>query len=467
MDSTSEINIETYIENNQIDEAIILIDEKFKSDELSEDEKIHLYLSKLRLLREKGYLDKASLIVDLLQNQDRYNLNDYQLVEFHTNLAYLMWWSGKYDESENLISRIYEIIDHKNLDSTSTIMRCKGTLAHLTGLNHTEYGNTIQSQNHLLDALELRNKYGNKIEIATTKITLGFAYYVQGSYERSLQYYEEAQDIFVRLNNAQGIGRSKFLAGIIYFVLGRLEIGEYLLKEAYSYSEDNDNDVFKSRVLLNLLRIEIEKNDTSDEFEGYYEKLQNIVGKNPGIPLIFFRFRFIEALRLRISPRLMDKVEAAKVFQTILKSSEIDLELRILTIKYNIEYLLDEYRLYGEEIVLLEIKELLQVMEKIGTKESATAILIQSLILQSKLSLVEGNLQNARKVLDKSLEIGKQSDNLNFGEEVLAEIDYLEKHIEEWQTMSRMNIHLYEKFEKARVMEYLKSTQDIIKGFRS
>ena len=44
MNSPSSINIEPYIENDKIDEAIELINEKFKNKNLSSDERIKLYI---------------------------------------------------------------------------------------------------------------------------------------------------------------------------------------------------------------------------------------------------------------------------------------------------------------------------------------------------------------------------------------------------------------------------------------
>ena len=125
-----------------------------------------------------------------------------------------------------------------------------------------------------------------------------------------------------------------------------------------------------------------------------------------------------EGLILKQNPRIKEKVKSQELFKKLLADERLFLDLKVIATLNYCEILIEELKLYGAPEVLTQVKSLITELHENAIKEQKPQLMVQSLLLKTKLLLVEGNLKDAEKILlqarEKAAEIGFRFESTDF-----------------------------------------------------
>ena len=81
---------------------------------------------------------------------------------------------------------------------------------------------------------------------------------------------------------------------------------------------------------------------------------------------------------------------------------------------------------------------------------------VEGLILESKITLLKGQIGKAIEILDQAYIIAEQRDLDRLKNQVSLERKILNSEIEKWTELFNRNAHMYELIQQSKITEYLK-----------
>lgn len=135
-------------------------------------------------------------------------------------------------------------------------------------------------------------------------------------------------------------------------------------------------------------------------------------------------------------------------------------ELKILAMKHYCELLLNEFQLYEEAEVLQEVTKILLDLEEIGETQGSYSVKVEALILQSKLTLLTGELDSTLKLLEKASTIANDKGMILLQNQVKEEILNCETEFEKWRVLVDKGGSSAEKIKLSKCMEYINYIQE-------
>jgi tetratricopeptide (TPR) repeat protein len=308
--------------------------------------------------------------------------------------------------------------------------------------------------------------------IVTMSNMLGYYHYLQGNFVKALVHLDSAQSISKENNFRIGLAFSYYNRAKIF--KSRNEIGESLelflksLNLFYSDLDSNDGqsskeaELGKAVTLFQLILIFLSQGKIQ-EAEKYFSQFYQLDSENLGIKL---RKRLSKALILKNRTRSKHKVEAQSILETIFKEKIIDHEMTIIAMFNLCELLLDELGTYGENEVLIEIEKLLQKLYEVAQNYNSQIILIEVLVLQSRLALLKGDITNANKLLDQASTLIEKKDLGVLATRIENEKNYLRENLKKWEILTQTGMTLSDRLKQTEMQEYIKIALENLKSFR-
>ncbi|MHA1947537.1 MAG: tetratricopeptide repeat protein [Candidatus Hodarchaeales archaeon] len=262
-----------------------------------------------------------------------------------------------------------------------------------------------------------------KYYIGNCLVSIGEINYWKGNYYEALRYYHEA------LSNYEAIdGRNSIPFVVTLFMIITVLIDIKSLEEATSYFDQ-------------IVHIEKDSNNL----------------------IITHYCQLAEGIILKQSPCIKEKVKAQELFKELLTNKSLFFDLKVIATLNYCEILIEELKLYGAPEVLKQVKSLITELYETATSKQSPQLMVQSLLLKTKLLLVEGNLQDTEKVLlqarEKAAEIGlTQLEN-----KINHEIDTFHEELSKWTVLVKQ-ASLIDRLEEVQIKKYIRDAQKIIRS---
>ncbi|MFX0150680.1 MAG: tetratricopeptide repeat protein [Candidatus Hodarchaeota archaeon] len=282
-------------------------------------------------------------------------------------------------------------------------------------------GEVSLALNTFKESLTLSEKIGNNFFQSKAYQSLGMVYHDQGSYQHSLDMFQKSLSIMTR------------------FFPKSLSIASTLLA-------------------LVLLNIDLE-NITKAKY--YLTQLEEVDKTEVNRP-IHLNFLLAKALVLKTSPRMKNKVQAQAMFEAIANDAENPHESIIFAMLNLCELLLYEYKSEGESEILNEIKVLSQRLYTIGQEKNIFPTTIKALLLQAKLSLVEGDFKKVEELLEEAHQIAQRKGLGKLLIMVTQEQGQVKSELERWSSLFDRNASIQERIAKAALETYVRDALQII-----
>ncbi|MFX1508324.1 MAG: hypothetical protein ACFFDC_19760, partial [Promethearchaeota archaeon] len=126
-----------------------------------------------------------------------------------------------------------------------------------------------------------------------------------------------------------------------------------------------------------------------------------------------------------------------------------------------------EVKLFGEEEVQEQVKSLLTRIHEFALKENATPLIVQSLLLQAKFTLVEGNAQQANTLLNQAKVTAQESGLELLAANVLKEQEHLRHEFDKLKELFHRNASLVERLDKIQLKDYISEALNLIKASKN
>jgi tetratricopeptide (TPR) repeat protein len=407
-------------------------------------------------------------------------------------------WEGNYDEAGKALEHAQKILETQTIEDEA---RSKHLEAQVAGMSAWMAG-------HKGKHAQAREKWSKALKIATAgpvlfksiapawQNNLGLTYENLGEWEKALESFERSRAGFQELGNEinQAIpignaGRYYLLRGendraLEYFQRSSEICRKYNWKRMLAANLHNEGDVFQSKgefqraldafqeslalheeiglvgwdaaqaaPLYKIILLYLELQDV-ESAKSYLTKLQSFSQISSTAPPKSFSL-LAEALILKNSNRFKEKSRAQDLLKEISKSEHTNQSFRTLATLHLCDLLILEAKTFGDEALFSEAQVLVnQVIEQAQTKKMIP-VLIDTIILQAKFALIEGNAQEALNLLGKGHEWAKKRNLASLAAKTKAQQDIVEKELSQWQELAQKNAPLQERLELANLEEYL------------
>jgi len=398
-------------------------------------------INKLRglLNNAEEYYSKALSLALIIGNKEA-------ISNAYINIGTIQFEKGDLEEAllsyNKVISMAKEV---KNKESLATIK-------HNMGLIYKKQGEHNSALAHFNESLEIRKEYGNQMEIASNFQNIGSIYWQKGELDAALKQFNEALLIWKSVNNEAEIAFVLQHTGLIFLEKGEEYKGYQKLKECYKIRKKIGNEIFISEILYYLIYANIKLGDP-DSVSAYYKELKKIKKKTDN-RTIKVRSMLAEAMILQSSSRIMQKVEAQNIFEEFLSEQLVDSELTIFALLSLCEFLILELKSSGEIEVLDEIRTILEKLYEIANEQESHTLLIDILVIQSKISMIDYDVSDTYSYLEHAYDIAEEHELNHYK----VKISYLQSEVKDQVDRFRKmaaGVTLGEKLDQLEIENYI------------
>lgn len=483
-------------------EALNVITEYEKKKDTRPEEQILGFILKADIHRILGHYKDAISIADeafeisqKLENKqqefDSLKIKIQTLTDDHRPI--------KAKELLNQLINIFQLL--KNI-SGSELMRREADLAYITGRIYFENGDYNQAEEYFKNSLELREKVGDKAEIAENLVHLSYIFAKRADFSQALQGFEEN----LTLGGIREIDKCLVLAsiGAIYITKGELDRALIYNKQWQEIARDIKNESIEASALQERGRIYMMKGDLEKALEISEQSLN--LFKATGVIMeranLFFNLiricidldsiakakrylnlfkEFVEeendvhltnsyelthSLVLKRSANLNDRIEAKRLLKSLIEKDLYygwhnfwEIEAIILLC----DLLLMEFQESNNLEILDEIQPLAIKLKEVTKKRNSMSRLAQTNLLLAKLALIKMNMGEARQYLSQAQQISNENGLHLLARAISSEYDNLIENLEKWESLKRQNAPISERLD----LVSFNSTIDLMQGRRA
>ncbi|MHA2252457.1 MAG: tetratricopeptide repeat protein [Candidatus Kariarchaeaceae archaeon] len=328
------------------------------------------------------------------------------------------------------------------------------------GLIYRTKGELDKALEYYQRGLALYNEIGNPFHIALALNNIGDAYRARGELDRALEYLQRSLALKEDIGNIQDIATTLDNIGLIYRTKGELDKAVDYFQRSLVLEEEIGNNTWTSYTLFYLVLIALDQQDQT-RAQMYLNKLQQLHVSTPN-KKIYLRSQLAEALVLKGSKRMRDKVQAQVLLNQIVNEEVIWFEWTALaTINY-CDLLLFEVESFGDPEVWTEVKTLIQQFSTKAQNQQLFPMIVEALLLQAKFVTIEGELEQAQKYYDQAKYIATEKNLDLLSQKITGERLTFEAEFEKWQELIQRNAPLQERLQMAQIETYI---QKVLKTF--
>ena len=322
------------------------------------------------------------------------------------------------------------------------------------GLVYVNQGKLNAALKNLQKSLVISKELEQKRPLSLCLNNIGLIYHMRGDFKQALCHYQDSLVLNQEIGNKHDIAICYNNIGEILRSMGDNDKAlEHIEKSIFLFQEMGLN-LDLTLPLFNIIKLLL-KSKNPQKAQSYLQQLKEINMKEKH-RLIDQRFRLAKALVLKDSRRAKMKISSSEILEELIEEEIIDHSLTVQAMFELTELLIDELRAYGEEEIFNEVKKLIKRLDEIANKQNSHSLIIDSMILQAKLSMVEGDLNASQQLLDRVEElIVEEKEIPQLVDKVLKEKEKLKNQYENWEYLIRSNAPFGIRLEQAEVSEYI------------
>ncbi|MFX0117127.1 MAG: tetratricopeptide repeat protein, partial [Candidatus Hodarchaeota archaeon] len=365
-------------------------------------------------------------------------------------------WKSHFDIKQKALA-IFEELGIK-----SGIGQCLARISQHYWLKDGELGIALEYAEKALAAFE---EVGEKLLLSWPHNNIGWIYQEKGEYTTALEYFEKALEIAEEVGNKIEIIQSLWSITQIQQANGDDSAAMDNYKRCLELYEDlgpwNLGPLVLSWIYHQLILLEL-NNQAVDQAQAYLQQFSELKERAHNV-WIDQRYLIAEAQLLKSSTRIKDKAKAQEIFQQIIddESAHSALGIGKVPAMLNLcELILFELRASSDAVtdanpVFQEAKTLITNLSSLAKAMPSYSLLIDSLILQSKFALLEGDLSSAMEFLEQAGITAEEKELTGYAQRVAEEQQQLESQFDTWQKLIKSNAPFQTRLEQARMDDYL------------
>ena len=454
-------NIGQFIAQGDYAKALASLKQLEKNIELTTEERIDILIHRIQINIQRG-----KYTVAYTQTETALNLSTQ--IPIHTldvlfKRSHILLLQGRQEESLQTLDDCEEIIINLDQSSLQThdVKRRKAQLFFRKGQHFVNENKLTKGSAYIQKSISIAEEINAVEEKAFSQSIFAVILCLQGDLDSALEIYQQVLVIAKQYDAKYYIATTLGNIGQINYFKGNYEEALSYYHEALSNYEavDGRNAIAFVSTLFSIITVFIDIGSL-EEAINYFKKLVQIA-KDSNNVIIKQYCQLAEGIILKQNPRIKEKVKAQELLKELLKDKSLFFDMRVIATLNYCEILIEELKLYRASEVLKQVKSLITGLHENAVKEQNPQLVVQSLLLKTKLLLVEGNLKDVEKILlqarEKAAEIGlTQLEN-----KINHEIETFHDELNKWTILVKQ-ASLIDRLEEVQMKQYIRDAQKII-----
>lgn len=327
--------------------------------------------------------------------------------------------------------------------------------------NRREFDKAID---HFDRSLSFYETIGDKEKISRIFLSLGAAHMLKGDVKKSLEYHQRCLKLFKELDTPWaplGIGDALNNLGWTYRLKGDFTKSlEYYLK-ALSLREKLKKIPDIAESLINLVFISVDLHER-EQAQEYLAKLKKISIQHSDEEMHRYT-RLAEALFLKDGNTIKEKAKAQEILEELIVENPDSSSFAKF---YLFEILFFELKMFGDPKTLVNMKKLVQGVQREARKEKSFLLAVKVLLLQAKLFMFEGDFKKAFKILDQAKVTAEDNDLGMMVATVMDEQKKISEDLDLYQELIDRNTTIQERIQKLKLEEYVEEAKKLLRMFK-
>jgi tetratricopeptide (TPR) repeat protein len=273
-----------------------------------------------------------------------------------------------------------------------------------------------------------------------------------GFFNEALEYLHRSEKILGETVGTANIYTYANL-GDIYSQLGDKNIALTYFKKAYTISKDLYLPFIHMNLLFSLTLSCLEINLRAAA-ERYFEELKSLTKEAGEESLFHIECNLLQAMLWKNASRTKFRGKAQELFENIIHDAK-EKDIQLLSYINLCEMLAKDFILSEDTKILSEYELYLNELHDYALKENSYNYLVESLVLKSKLALIQFQLPNARKLLVKAQNIADERGLKRIAQKISNLHDEILEKQEIWQKNEESKVTLAERAQNASLDEQI------------
>ena len=442
----------TLIRNGEYEEA-----EKCSEEVISKSVSLNLpkqYLEanilKISILEQKGEQEEGLKMISNMENylEEHKEIISSDRLKILADLKYhkgsIYWTSGKTDLSFSILYECLKI--REEIGAEEDI----GYVFNRIGSNYYFKGEMEKALHYYQKNLDIQTNLENTLALGTCYNNIADIYYVRGDYELALESYQNALVFQKKTKNEYFISIYNANIGYIHTLLGEYEKALPPLKKAMKYCLTSKNDYVSSFTFFFMINLLLDYKDADEDINNYM-KIFGDINKESNNEYVKDYYQLSKALVLKSSNKIRDKIKAQALLELLTEGEVAVYDITFKALLNLAELLLIELKDTSDEEILDKLDNLSRKMLDLAEKHNSAPYRIKTFLLQSKLALVNLEVDKAGHLLDTAEKIAEEKELRNLSRKIIEEKQLLVQQSESWEEMEKEGAPVSERVELSHV----------------
>ncbi len=425
-------------------EEALLLSEEMGSKRLSAS--IHYTLD--TVYSYKGEIDQAlkhsKIAIDICRE-----IGDKLIaaLALHNHAIGLIYHKMEYEKGVSLLSEA--LSNAKEIDSKRTAHAMQNGLISAY-IYKGELNRALKFVNEVIGSFaESRDFEG----LAITLMHKSQIHQKKGDLDIALQSYTEALENYKILERLDGIRESLANIGKIFQIKGEYDKALHYFYELRKMSVNLKNNVWLALDYSNLISCYLDLGDL--EKAAAYLKSLHEIDKKLENKLLKITNKLSTALVLKRNENVQDRMKAKELLKYIIDDEDIEYQILETAILNLCDLLLIELKKSEDYKLLEELKFFINKLQKIGFRELTYPLLVQTYWLQSQMSLLELNAEEAQHLYTVAQAMAEDKDLDLMARKISDEHDFLIGQLDLWKKFITKLPSIQEILELTRIEDML------------
>ncbi len=319
------------------------------------------------------------------------------------------------------------------------------------GVIYKLQGDLDKALDNYSQALTINEKLGDKRGNTIILVNMGDLYKDKGELDRALEFLQQSLEISEVLGNKLFIAYSVTNMGVIYHQKDELKKAFNHFERSIVLFEELGNKIDLAEVLFFLVTLTIDMH-SYDQTQEYLQLLKQIHEQEEN-RIVSQRYHIALALKLKTSTQARDRVHAEILLSQIICDEVVDHRLTVIALLNKFELLISEISHYGDKEALIEAQLIFQDLIKTAKTQSNHHLLAEIYWLQSQLSAVQFDLNEARHMLTQAQIIAEEKGLTKLARKISKEHDQFLEKLDLWEELQKKDVSLIERIKAAKFDE--------------
>lgn len=309
---------------------------------------------------------------------------------------------------------------------------------------------------HYRQCLSIYKAKGDSEKVSVVLLDVGTVYMLKGEVKEAMEYFEPSLKLLKELNNLEGVGHALNNIGWTYRLKGDLEESLEHHLQALTLREKLGNIPDLAESLINLVFISLDLQER-EQAQKYLIKLKKIATQQYDQETDRYT-RLTEARFLKEGTTIKEKAKAQEILEGLIEENPNS----YYALFYLCEILFFELKTFGDPKTLEKVKNLVQDLHTIAEKNKTFDLVIMVLLLNAKIAIIEGDFQNALKLLGQAKVTAEDKDLGLMLTAVMDEQKKISEELDMYKDLINRNTSIQERLQAIKLEVYLEEAKKIV-----